>query len=208
MPDLSRVGVRGSSRKTIAQRRRSSHRRNRKLIEASSLKYIIILVLERAAVIFAAFLLVSAYGTTISVPEESMEPTLSLGDTVLVDKISLRFRAPKTNDIVVFVPAGNLSAQCSIKRVVGVPGDTILIRGGIVYVNDEPFSEVADVDQTVSAGLAANDIKLDEGEYFLLGDNRNNSEDSRYATIGNISGDDLKGIVWMDISMSHFGLVH
>ena len=137
-----------------------------------------------------------------------MEPTLSLGDTVLLDKLSLRFRAPRTNDVVVFVPAGNLSAQCSIKRVVGVPGDTILIKGGLVYVNGESFSEVADVDQTVSAGLAANDIKLDEGEYFLLGDNRNNSEDSRYATIGNISGDELKGIVWLDATLSNFGLVH
>ena len=208
MPDLSRIGVKSSSRRSLAQRRRSNRRHNRKKIEASSVRYFTLLILEFAAVIFAAFLLVSAFGTTITVPEESMEPTLSLGDTVLLDKLSLRFRAPRTNDVVVFVPAGNLSAQCSIKRVVGVPGDTILIKGGLVYVNGEPFSEVADVDQTVSAGLAANDIKLDEGEYFLLGDNRNNSEDSRYATIGNISGDDLKGIVWMDISMSHFGLVH
>ncbi len=208
MPDLSRIGVKSSSRRSLAQRRRSSHRHNRKKIEASSVRYFTLLILEFAAVIFAAFLLVSAFGTTITVPEESMEPTLSLGDTVLLDKLSLRFRAPRTNDVVVFVPAGNLSAQCSIKRVVGVPGDTILIKGGLVYVNGEPFSEVADVDQTVSAGLAANDIKLDEGEYFLLGDNRNNSEDSRYATIGNISGDELKGIVWLDATLSNFGLVH
>ena len=208
MPDLSRIGVKSSSRRSLAQRRRSSRRHNRKKIEASSVRYFTLLILEFAAVIFAAFLLVSAFGTTITVPEESMEPTLSLGDTVLLDKLSLRFRAPRTNDVVVFVPAGNLSAQCSIKRVVGVPGDTILIKGGLVYVNGEPFSEVADVDQTVSAGLAANDIKLDEGEYFLLGDNRNNSEDSRYATIGNISGDELKGIVWLDATLSNFGLVH
>ena len=159
MPDLSRIGVKSSSRRSLAQRRRSSRRHNRKKIEASSVRYFTLLILEFAAVIFAAFLLVSAFGTTITVPEESMEPTLSLGDTVLLDKLSLRFRAPRTNDVVVFVPAGNLSAQCSIKRVVGVPGDTILIKGGLVYVNGEPFSEVADVDQTVSAGLAANDSR-------------------------------------------------
>ena len=208
MPDLIRLNVHSSSRKAAVSRRRTINRRNKKKIEASSVRRLLLLIVELVAVIMLAFVLVQAFGTTIIVPEESMEPTLFLGDHVLVDRISLKFKDPKANDVVVFVPEGNLSAQQSIKRVIGVPGDTIIIKGGIVYVNDNPFQEVADVGETVSAGLASGGITLKEDEYFLLGDNRSSSEDSRFATIGNIKKKELLGRVWFNIEKSNFGIVH
>ena len=113
-----------------------------------------------------------------------------------------------TNDIVVFQPSSNLRAQYSVKRVIGTPGDKIRISGGDVYLNDVLFHNIAETEEIVDPGLAATEIVLGEDEYFLLGDNRNNSEDSRYETIGNISSDAVIGKVWFCVSLRHFGLIN
>ena len=98
-----------------------------------------------------------------------------------------------TNDIVVFQPSSNLRAQYSVKRVIGTPGDKIRIAGGDVYLNDVLFHNIAETEDIVDPGLAATEIVLGEDEYFLLGDNRNNSVDSRFEQVGNVSRDSLIG---------------
>ncbi|MCR5452113.1 MAG: signal peptidase I [Lachnospiraceae bacterium] len=198
----------GAARKTVKDRRRLSNRRRRQKIESGIVRHYTILIAELAAVILLAFLTVKAVGITIVVPEESMEPTLGLSDTILVNKVIYKIKSPDPGDVVVFLPSGNLSAQHSIKRVIGTPGDTVQIRGGKVYVNGEQFTDTIEVEDMKSSGLAEEEIKLGKDEYFLLGDNRNNSEDSRYATIGNIRGEELLGLVWFDLSKDHFGLVN
>ena len=95
-----------------------------------------------------------------------------------------------------------------MKRVIAVPGDTILIQNGEVYVNGEPFTEEVDVSAMEDAGLATEEMTLGNDEYFVLGDNRNNSEDSRYANIGNIKKEYIIGKAWFRItSWSNFGFL-
>ena len=180
-----------------------SFQRRRHRFRKENAKNIAIFVLEILLVIALAYGVVRSFGIRLTIAGESMEPTLSSGDVVLLNKLG----GIDTNDIVVFQPSSNLSAQYSVKRVIGTPGDTILISGGDVYVNDVLFHNVADTEDIEDAGLAATEIVLGEDEYFLLGDNRNNSEDSRYETIGNISSDAVIGKVWFCLSLSHFGLI-
>lgn len=198
----------GAARKTVKDRRKLSYRRRRQKIDVGKVSYFSILIAELAGVILLAFLVIKAVGITVTVPEESMEPTLGLSDTVLVNRVAFKLKDPGAGDVVAFLPSGNLSAQQSIKRVIGTPGDKVQIKSGRVYVNGEAFSELVEVDSINSSGLAEEEITLGEDEYFLLGDNRNNSEDSRYVTIGNIRGEELLGLVWFDLSKEHFGLVH
>jgi len=136
-----------------------------------------------------------------------MEDTINDEDFVLLDRLSYVFFSPKAGDLVAFLPKGNLSAQYSVKRVIGVPGDTVLISGGDVYINGELYDDISGVDDIEDAGLASTEITLGEDEYFLLGDNRNNSEDSRYVTIGNVELDEIVGRVWFDVTWSNFGFL-
>ena len=107
---------------------------------------------------------------------------------------------PKPNDLIVFLPNGNEKSHYYVKRVIAVPGDTVQIKSGAVYVNGELFEEEVDVSAMEEAGLAADEIKLEEDEYFVLGDNRNNSEDSRYANIGNVKKEYMIGKAWFVVS--------
>jgi signal peptidase I len=107
---------------------------------------------------------------------------------------------PKSGDVIVFLPNGNEKSHYYVKRVVAVPGDTVLIEGGILYVNGEKYEEEIDVDRMDDAGVASEEITLGADEYFVLGDNRNNSEDSRFANIGNIRKDYIIGKAWFIIS--------
>ena len=136
-----------------------------------------------------------------------MQPTVCVGDQVLLNRLIYKISSPKANDVVAFLPAGNLNAQYSIKRVIAVPGQTVVIRSGTVYVDNKPFLTTADTTTVRHAGLAEEEIKLGKDEYFLLGDDRNSSEDSRYSTIGNVTKGELEGKVWMNITLSNFGLV-
>lgn len=145
--------------------------------------------------VFIAVALNLAFGVRTAVVGESMEPTLQNGQEILLNRIAYQFMAPARGDIVVFRPNNNTNAHVSVKRVIAVPGDTVLITLGKVVINGVVYAnDVAD--DTKDPGIAAEEITLGPDEYFVLGDNRNNSEDSRSANIGNISRGMIEGKAW------------
>ncbi|MCR5733091.1 MAG: signal peptidase I [Lachnospiraceae bacterium] len=113
----------------------------------------------------------------------SMEPTLKDGDNIMMDKLSYHFRSPKRREIICFVPENE--KDIVIKRVIGLPGDTVKIENGDILINGEIYND--HIGGMNYAGLAASEIVLSDDEYFVLGDNRLDSIDSRYEEIGNVS---------------------
>ncbi len=145
--------------------------------------------------VFLGVALVFAFGIRTSVVGESMEPSLSNGEEVLINKIAYQFAAPKQGDVIVFRPNGNENAHLSVKRVVATPGDTVQIVQGKVVINGAVYTQDR-AEDTLDAGVAASPITLGADEYFVLGDNRRSSEDSRSANIGNISRQMIEGKAW------------
>ena len=166
----------------------------------SIVKEVISWVAEIAITLVIAFTFVYFVGLRTSVIGQSMADTLSNGDQILVNRFIYKVTDPKPNDLIVFLPNGNEKSHYYVKRVIAVPGDTVQIKSGAVYVNGELFEEEVDVSAMEEAGLAADEIKLEEDEYFVLGDNRNNSEDSRYANIGNVKKEYIIGKAWFIVS--------
>ncbi|MBP7347869.1 MAG: signal peptidase I [Butyrivibrio sp.] len=147
--------------------------------------------------VFMALLVVMAFGMRTKVIGESMEPTLYHGQDVLINRIAYKFTSPKSGDIIAFLPNGNVNSHDYIKRVVAVPGDTVQIKDGKLYVNgQEQDSNDSLYDKMEDAGIASGKIKLAADEYFVLGDNRNSSEDSRSANIGTVKSGSIIGKIW------------
>ena len=131
----------------------------------------------------------------------SMEPMLSNGDNLIVDKISYRFRDPQRYDIIVF-PFKYQENTFYIKRIIGLPGETVQIdEQGTIYINGEvlPENYGREIIRAETVGIAANPIVLGEDEYFVMGDNRNSSMDSRTEIVGNIKREDIIGRAWIRI---------
>lgn len=154
---------------------------------------------------FAGWLIDSALEKT-NVADSSMEPTLSFDDTVLIDTLSYRLRSPKRNEVVVFCQGDAEHSFYNIKRIIGLPGETISIRDGSVWINGKPLTEEVIVDPMLLPGLAHSEITLGEDEYFVLGDARNDSEDSRFATVGVIKRDEFIGRAWL--RLNRFGFIN
>lgn len=129
-----------------------------------------------------------------------MAPTLENRQEIMINRFIYLLSDPKPGDIVVFLPNGNEKSHYYVKRVIGIPGDTVQIKEGEVYVNGELFEDEDEFAPILDAELAAEPVKLEEDEYFVLGDNRNNSEDSRYANIGNVKKEYIIGKAWFIIS--------
>lgn len=128
----------------------------------------------------------------------SMETTLSDGDQLIVDKISYQFREPERFEIIVF-PYQYEAGTYYIKRIIGLPGETVQILDGSVYINGEKLGEHYGNEVMEEAGIAAEPVTLGVDEYFVLGDNRNNSKDSRSVDVGVVHGKDFVGRAWIRI---------
>ncbi len=142
-------------------------------------------VCEAAAVILLAFVIIQFCVQSVTVHGESMQPAYYDGDTVLVNKLSYRVGSPKRYDPVLLEIENGTSVHYTIKRVIGLPGETVQIAGGEILIDGEAL-DYSFEEEILSAGLAAYEVELGEDEYFVMGDNCNNSEDSRVANIGNI----------------------
>ena len=129
-----------------------------------------------------------------------MNNTLYNGDNLILNKISYRFHEPERYDIVVF-PFRDGSKKNYIKRVIGLPGETIrLSSDGKIYINGEELTDdVYGLEVFEKAGNAASPITLGDDEYFVMGDNRNNSEDSRFDVVGKVKRSEIIGKVWIRI---------
>ncbi len=157
-------------------------------------------------VLAATYLLVTFVGQRTGVSGSSMEPTLSDGDNLIVDKISYRFHEPQRFDIIVF-PFLYEKGTYYIKRIIGLPGETVYIdENGVIYIDGKVLEENYGRETILSAGRAAQPVQLGEDEYFVMGDNRNNSSDSRDPSVGNIKRDNIIGKAWVRIwPLSKFG---
>lgn len=145
--------------------------------------------------VFLAVMLTYFVGLRINMIGVSMEPVLTNGQGILVNRFSYKLFSPKAGDVAVFLPNGNQNSHYYIKRVVAVPGQTVLIENGILYVDGKAYGD-ENMDLIASAGIAENEIKLGNDEYFMLGDNCNSSEDSRSANIGPIHRSTIAGRAW------------
>lgn len=152
-----------------------------------------------------AYLIITYVGQRTQVKGASMECTLYDEDTLIVDKISYRFSEPERFDIIVF-PYQYKTDTYYIKRIIGLPGETVRIDlEGNIYITapgaeqEELLVESYGKEIIQYPGLAIDPVVLDENEYFVLGDNRNNSSDSRSADVGNIKREDIIGRAWLRI---------
>lgn len=154
-------------------------------------------IVDVVVIIVLALFFVHSYGSQITLSGQSMAPALVGGETVLVDQLSYNFIRPKRYDIVIFHKEGALKTY--VKRIIGLPGETIQIKNSRIYIDDEPLDGEEALTAVSLEGLAEQPITLGEDEYFVLGDNRDSSEDSRFANIGNVKRDEIQGRVWFRI---------
>lgn len=160
------------------------------------------------AVVLLAWFLITFVAQRTDVNGTSMVPTLEDGDQLICDKISYRFRDPERFDIIIF-PYQYQKNTYFIKRVIGLPGETVRIDyDGNIYINGEILNEKYGLEKMAYPGIAEQEITLGDDEYFVLGDNRNVSEDSRYPDVGLIKRKDIIGRAWLRIyPFSKFGLI-
>lgn len=148
----------------------------------------------------------------------SMENSLFDNENVLVEKVSYYFKDPKRFDIVVFdhhstsyqgtVQRPEDEEEFYVKRIIGLPNETVQIKNGLIYIDGELLDEDYGKNAILNAGIAAEPITLGEDEYFVLGDNRLKSKDSRYLSVGLVPRDLIEGRVWIRIwPLDKFGKV-
>lgn len=161
---------------------------------------------ELALVIGLAYILVNHAVERMTVYGVSMEPLIMDGDSILINKLSYLRGEPERFDVIVFKQSGDEHGFYYVRRVIGLPGERIQILYGRIYINGILLTEPMTTEPILVAGFAQEPFVLDEDEYFVLGDNRNDSEDSRFANIGNVVRDAVVGKAW--IRFDEFGFLN
>lgn len=150
--------------------------------------------------IFAVFIM-NYVGLRTDVVGNSMAKELVNQDEVLIDTLIYRLKTPARYDVIAFTKKGTDGETMEyIKRIIGLPGETVEIKNGRIYIDNEPLDYNSEMEDIVNPGLAASPVKLSDDEYFVIGDNWNSSEDSRSHTVGNIQTDEITGKVWLIVS--------
>lgn len=177
-------------------------------ISLEKVKQLGIGLMHVAVVLLCAFVFVWYFGQRVSTVGDSMNPVLKNGDVVLVNRFIYNTSSPKRGDIIVFKPKGNENSHYYIKRIIGLPGETVEIIEGRIYIDGERLEEDYTATEISDVGIVTEKMELDGDEYFVLGDDRGKSEDSRMADVGNVKRVHIYGKAWFAVSpLEHFGFV-
>ena len=181
----------------------AKHKKKDKEVEKNAekniMKELLGWILYLLLVVGLTWLILTYVGQRTRVSGHSMETTLSNGDNLIVDKLSYRFRDPKRFDIIVF-PFKYEENTYYIKRIIGLPGETVQVVDGCAYIDGELLeSDIYGAELMEDSGIAGELLTLKEDEYFVLGDNRNHSSDSRDPSVGILTSEDLLGKAWVRI---------
>ena len=175
-------------------------------IDLNIVREVVYYIISTFIAVLVAVVVVRCFGLRIRMTGASMEPLLIDGQNVLVDRMHYRIASIEPGDVIVFYPGGNEDAHPFVKRVAAGPGQTVQITDGTLLIDGVPAPGAENYDKIEDPGLAKNPVTLGEDEYFVLGDNRNNSEDSRSAGIGNVSGGDVIGRAWLSLPAGQAGV--
>lgn len=154
-------------------------------------------VVDIIMVLILAVLANHFYGDRVTMVGSSMNPILESNDVVLLDELCYTFSEPERFDVISFAVEKDGKTQSYIKRIIGLPGETVQIVDGLVLINGECPDEENVWYQAAVSGIASEPITLGAKEYFVLGDNRSSSEDSRFANVGNVSFEQIDGRLWL-----------
>lgn len=184
----------------MARRKGLSFYEKKKKISKNTIHEILVMLFFCFAAVLLAFVIVISVGLKTSVIGVSMEPALSNGQTVFINRFSYKILSPRRGDVIAFLPNGNKNSHCYLKRVIALPGEKVQVIGGYVYVDGVLLEEDESYDKIAEPGIAEIEITLGADEYFVLGDNRNSSEDSRSGNIGPVKKDTIIGKAWFHLS--------
>lgn len=157
-------------------------------------------------VLILAYILVTYVFRRTVVHNVSMQNTLFDGDNIIMDELSYNTGDPKRYDVICF--KSYKEKDLLIKRIIGLPGETVKITDGVITINDKEIKDVKGLDEIENGGLAEDGITLDDDEYFVVGDNRSESIDSRYSDVGNVKRKEILGkavlVYW---PVDHIGII-
>lgn len=197
------------AKKAKKKRKKNKNSKNEtKPEDINIVKELLSLIVYIGIVVLACFLIINFVGCRSLVDGSSMEPTLHNGDNLWVDKLSYTLGEPERFDVIVFYYDEETTY---IKRIIALPGETVRIdQNGNIFVNEMLLKEDYGMERIYPSniGRASQTILLGEDEYFVLGDNRNNSQDSRISSVGNVKREDILGKALFRIyPLSDFGIV-
>ena len=152
-----------------------------------------------AIVLALALFVVHFLGNRYTIMGNSMSPVLENGNVVFINELCYNFLEPARLDVVLFESADDES-RTFVKRIIGLPGETVQIVDGAVLIDGEAASLPDGLDLAAIPGLAKDPVTLEENEYFMLGDNRDSSEDSRFVNVGKVNRSQIVGKIWLRVS--------
>ena len=185
-------------RKKNRERMREQRESEKAQKEVKLWKEILGWIVYIAIILGVTYLIITYVGQRTRVSGDSMESTLHSGDNLIVDKLSYHFREPERYEIIVF-PYRYEENTFYIKRIVGLPGDRLQIKDGYLYIDGERAEENYGLERMNKGGIAESEIVLGDDEYFVLGDNRNGSSDSRDPSVGILKREEIIGRAWLRI---------
>ncbi len=190
----------------MARRKGLTFYQKKKKLNSKLIKDIFEVLVGSVVAVFLAFVIIFSVGMRTSVIGDSMEPTLYNAQEILISRFAYKLSSPKRGDVIVFLPNGNQNTHLYVKRVIGLPGETVQILNGSVYIDGSILEEDEQYDRMSDSGIAVNEITLANDEYFVLGDNRNSSEDSRSGNIGPVKKNTIIGKAWFHMASGQDGM--